>query len=84
VPQLTCYVPVFSLFKIYGSVHLRTPGKALRSNDPFVEQGDLFERAISRQGTPFGADDFEARMSAQEVILAALKHANSSKPGLVA
>lgn len=66
VPQLTCYVPVFSLFKIYGSAHLRTPGKALRSNDPFVEQGDLFERAISRQGTPFGADDLYA---AYELLL---------------
>jgi hypothetical protein len=60
LPQLAGPAGVLDLLKVYGSAHLRTPGKALRSNDPFTEGGDLFVRAVSRAGAPFGADDLFA------------------------
>ena len=56
------YANAFDLIKVYGAGWLATPGLAFGKNAPFLPQGSVYERIVSRQdgGVEFGARDLYA------------------------
>ena len=56
------YVNAFDLIKAYGAGWLATPGLAFGKNAPFLPQGSVYERIVSRQdgGVEFGVRDLYA------------------------
>ena len=56
------YVNAFDLIKVYGAGWHATPGLAFGKNAPFLPQGSVYERIVSRQdgGVEFGARDLYA------------------------
>ena len=61
-PKFTDYVYAFDLIKVYGAGWLGTPGLAFNKNAPFMPQGSVYERIVSREETEpaFGARDLYA------------------------
>ena len=61
-PQFTDYVNAFDLIKVYGAGWMSEPGLAFGKNAPFLPNGSVYERIVSRpEGTPaFGARDLYA------------------------
>lgn len=61
-PQCTDYVNAFDLIKVYGAGWMSEPGLAFGKNAPFLPNGSVYERIISRpEGVPaFGARDLYA------------------------
>jgi len=61
-PQFTDYVNAFDLIKVYGAGWMSEPGLAFGKNAPFLPNGSVYERIISRpEGVPvFGARDLYA------------------------
>ena len=56
------YVYAFDLIKVYGAGWIGVPGLAFGKNAPFLPQGSVYERIVSREAAdkPFGADDLYA------------------------
>ena len=63
------YVNAFDLIKVYGAGWMSEPGLAFGKNAPFLPDGSVFKRIISRQeGTPaFGARDLYAAHKIKEL-----------------
>ena len=61
-PKFDDYVNAFDLIKVYGAGWLEAPGLAFGKNAPFLPDGSVYKRIISRQdGSPaFGARDLYA------------------------
>ena len=61
-PRFDDYVNAFDLIKVYGAGWMAAPGIAFGKNAPFLPNGSVYERIISRQdGAPaFGARDLYA------------------------
>ena len=60
-PQYQDYVNSFDLIKVYGAGWLGVPGLAFGKNAPFLLNGSVYERIVSRQdGQNFGASDLYA------------------------
>ena len=61
-PQFDDYVNAFDLIKVYGAGWMAAPGLAFGKNAPFLPNGSVYERIISRQdeGPAFGARDLYA------------------------
>ena len=62
VPSFDAYVNAFDLIKVYGAGWLSSPGIAFGKNAPFLPDGSIYKRMVSRQGTEvaFGARDLYA------------------------
>ena len=55
------YVNAFDLVKVYGAGWLNVPGVAFGKNPPFLPNGYVYNRMVSRNGQPaFGARDLYA------------------------
>ena len=63
------YVNAFDLIKVYGAGWLGSPGLAFGKNAPFLPNGSIYERMVSRQDTepPFGARDLYAAYKIKRV-----------------
>ena len=61
-PKFEDYVYAFDLIKVYGAGWIGVPGLAFGKNAPFLPQGSVYERIVSREDTerPFGAPDLYA------------------------
>ncbi len=61
-PKFNDYVNAFDLIKVYGAGWMAEPGLAFGKNAPFLPNGSVYQRIISRpEGTPaFGARDLYA------------------------
>ena len=61
-PKFDDYVNAFDLIKVYGAGWMSEPGLAFGKNAPFLPNGSVYVRTISRtEGTPtFGARDLYA------------------------
>ena len=61
-PRLKDYVNAFDLIKVYGAGWTSEPGLAFSKNAPFLPNGSVYERIISRpEGAPaFGSRDLYA------------------------
>ena len=60
--KFDAYVNAFDLIKVYGAGWMEAPGLAFGKNAPFLPDGSVYKRMISRQeGDPaFGAQDLYA------------------------
>ena len=61
-PEYDNYVNAFELIKVYGAGWMSEPGLAFSKNAPFLPNGSVYERIVSRpEGNPaFGARDLYA------------------------
>ena len=50
-PKFEDYVYAFDLIKVYGAGWVGVPGLAFGKNAPFLPQGSVYERIVSREDT---------------------------------
>ena len=76
------YVNAFDLIKVYGAGWLAEPGRAFGKNAPFLPDGSIYERILSRQdnGPPFGSRDLYAAYQIKRIADRIRFGRNSDRP----